>query len=45
MVAIVTVDGNALQFKYKPHLFVFDEITELGYLMASVQDMCVGIIQ
>jgi hypothetical protein len=38
LTAIVSVNGNALKFDYKPHLFVFDEITELCYLMASVQD-------
>ena len=27
-----------LKFNYKPHLFVFDETTELCYLMPSVQD-------
>jgi len=38
LTAIVSVNGNALKFDYKPHLFVFDEITGLCYLMASVQD-------
>jgi hypothetical protein len=36
--AIVSVNGNALKFDYKPHLFVFDDITGLCYLMATVQD-------
>jgi len=36
--AIVTVNGNPLQFKNKPPLFVFDKATDLIYLMASVQD-------
>ena len=38
LAAVVTVDGNPLKFEYKPHLFVFDEITGLCYLMSSVQD-------
>jgi hypothetical protein len=38
LTAIVSVNGNALKFDYKPHLFVFDEITRLCYLMVSVQD-------
>ena len=36
--AIVSVNGSPLKFNYKPHLFVFDDITELCYLMPSVQD-------
>ena len=36
--AIVSVNGKPLKFNYKPHLFVFDDITELCYLMPSVQD-------
>jgi len=38
LTAIVAVNGNVLKFDYKPHLFVFDETTELCYLMTSVQD-------
>ena len=38
LTAIVSVNGNALKFDYKPHLFVFDDITGLCYLMATVQD-------
>jgi len=37
-VAVVTVNGRPLKFKFKPHLFVFDDTTELCYLMPSVQD-------
>ena len=37
-VASVSVNGNTLKFDYKPHFFVFDENTDLCYLMASVQD-------
>lgn len=36
--AIVSVNGTPLKFNYKPHLFVFDDTTELCYLMPSVQD-------
>lgn len=36
--AIVSVNDKPLKFNYKPHLFVFDDITELCYLMPSVQD-------
>jgi len=36
--AIVTVDGNTLQFKNKPPLFVFNKITGIRYLISSVQD-------
>jgi hypothetical protein len=36
--AVVSVNNNALKFKHKPQLFVFDDITELCYLMPSVQD-------
>jgi hypothetical protein len=36
--AIVSVNGKPLRFNSKPHLFVFDEITKLYYLMPSVQD-------
>jgi len=36
--SVVTVDGKLLKFDYKPHLFVFDEITKLCYLTRSVQD-------
>jgi hypothetical protein len=35
-VAVLSVNGNALKFEYKPHFFVFDENTDLCYLMASV---------
>jgi hypothetical protein len=38
LTAIVSINGNALKFDYKPHLFVFDDITGLCYLMATVQD-------
>lgn len=38
LTAIVSVNGKPLKFKYKPHLFVFDDITKLCYLMPSVQD-------
>lgn len=38
LAAELSVDGNFVKFDYKPHLFVFDEITGLCYLMASVQD-------
>ncbi|MDB5122510.1 MAG: hypothetical protein JWP94_639 [Mucilaginibacter sp.] len=38
LTAVVFVDGNPLKFNHKPHLFVFDEVTELCYLMPSVQD-------
>ena len=38
LTAIVSVNGNALKFDYKPQLFVFDRITGLCFLMASVQD-------
>jgi hypothetical protein len=38
LTAVLSVHGNPLKFDDKPHLFVFDEITELCYLMASVQD-------
>jgi hypothetical protein len=37
-VAVVSVNGRSLKFNYKPHLFVFDETTELCYLMPSVQN-------
>ncbi len=36
-VAMVSVNGQPLKFNYKPHLFVFDDTTELCYLMPSVQ--------
>ncbi len=38
LTAVLSVDGNLLKFDYKPHLFVFDQTTELCYLMTSVQD-------
>ena len=38
LTAVLSIDGNPLKFDYKPHLFVFDDTTELCYLMASVQD-------
>lgn len=38
LAAVLSIDGNPLKFDYKPHLFVFEETTELCYLMASVQD-------
>jgi hypothetical protein len=38
LAAVVSIDGKPLKFDYKPHLFVFDEITKLCYLMPSVQD-------
>jgi hypothetical protein len=37
-IAVVSVNRKALKFEYKPHFFVFDENTDLCYLMASVQD-------
>jgi hypothetical protein len=36
--AVVSIDGSPLKFDYKPQLFIFDETTELCYLMPSVQD-------
>jgi hypothetical protein len=38
LAVVVSVNGTPLKFNYKPHLFVFDEMTELCYLMPSVQD-------
>jgi hypothetical protein len=38
LTALASVNGNTLKFNHKPHLFVFDETTELWYLMPTVQD-------
>jgi hypothetical protein len=38
LTAVASVNGNTLKFNHKPHLFVFDETTELCYLMPTVQD-------
>jgi hypothetical protein len=34
---VVSINSNPLKFAYKPHLFVFEEITNI-YLMPSVED-------
>lgn len=38
LTGVASVNGDTLKFNHKPHLFIFDDLTELCYLMPSVQD-------